>query len=322
VTAGGLSRLAGTVAGAVDGRLAVQGVELNVRVAPAVGAEAAPVLVLHGFTGSLESMAGVAEHFRGERGSVCVDLVGHGASEVPEDPVHYTMERCVAQLRELVDALGLERPHLLGYSMGGRVALSLCAAHPEAFRSALGVGATAGIADPQARGERRRSDEALAARILDQGLEAFVDYWMALPLFASQRRLGEAQLAKARAQRLECRPEGLALSLRGMGTGAMPPLHGDLRRISAPVCLVAGEEDAKFRALAGELAGALPRGRVEVIPAAGHAAHLENPTAFGRVARAFFDDVDAENDVDAEYEVDAERRARDGSSKRDEEESS
>jgi 2-succinyl-6-hydroxy-2,4-cyclohexadiene-1-carboxylate synthase len=271
----------------------VEGVELHVRIEEAPGVAATPVVILHGFTGSAQSMSGVAQHFRAERSTVCVDLVGHGASDAPGDRTRYTMDCCVAQLRGVVEELELVRPHWIGYSMGGRAVLSLCVAHPEAVASALLVGATAGLADGAARAERLRSDEALAARILEEGVEAFVDHWMALPLFSSQQRLGRVRLAADRAQRQCNRPQGLALSLRGMGTGAMAPLHAALDRIEASVCLVVGEEDVKFRAIAEELAPALQRGRVELIPEAGHAAHLENPAAFARVARRFFDGVDA-----------------------------
>jgi pimeloyl-ACP methyl ester carboxylesterase len=110
---------------------------------------------------------------------------------------------------------------------------------------------------------------------------------MALPLFASQRRLGAAALAAAREQRLANRAHGLANSLRGMGAGAQPPLQGRLGGLRMPVCLVAGEEDSRFRAVARDLAAEIPDARLEVVPSAGHAAHIENPVAFQRIARRF-----------------------------------
>ena len=116
---------------------------------------------------------------------------------------------------------------------------------------------------------------------------------MALPLFASQKRLGEQALAAARAQRLGCRPHGLANSLLGMGAGAMPPLHDALSGIALPVRLVVGDEDAKFLGLANEFVAALSNAAVDVVEQAGHAAHLEQPAAFARVARAFHAAVDA-----------------------------
>jgi 2-succinyl-6-hydroxy-2,4-cyclohexadiene-1-carboxylate synthase len=160
-------------------------------------------------------------------------------------------------------------------------------------RSALLIGASAGLEDARARAARRGEDEALAARIEREGLERFVDRWMERPLFASQRRLGEAALARARAQRLSNRAHGLAQSLRGMGTGAQPALHARLPWVRVPILLVAGSLDAKFAAIASDLASRLPNARARLVPGAGHACHLEEPEAFLRIARRFFDDAEA-----------------------------
>jgi 2-succinyl-6-hydroxy-2,4-cyclohexadiene-1-carboxylate synthase len=189
----------------------------------------------------------------------------------------------------VLDALDVDRVDAFGYSMGGRVALSVAAAAPARVRSLALVGASPGLAAAADRAARVAADEALAARLLEQGIERFVDEWMALPLFASQSRLGAAALASARAQRLRCRPEGLAGSLRGMGTGAMPPLHAALCAIGVPTLWVVGEEDAKFREIAAAAAGAMSRAEVAVVREAGHAAHLEQPVAFGALLRGFLD---------------------------------
>ncbi len=247
-----------------------------------------PVFVLHGFTGNIESMRPaidpLAEHFE----VFAIDLIGHGRSSAPADLEPYRMASCVEQLVAVMGALDRGAAHFLGYSMGGRVALSLCAAAPGRVLSALLVGASPGLRDAQEAKARRESDEVLARRIEEEGLAAFVDHWMSIPLFASQQRLGEAALARARAERLRCDPQGLAMSLRGMGTGSMPPLHGALGDMRMPIGLVAGELDAKFRALATRMSEALPRGECLVIEDAGHAAHIERPGAFARAALRFF----------------------------------
>jgi len=247
------------------------------------------VVVLHGFTGSCESMEGVSRELGGDWNVLRIDLVGHGKSEVPRELEPYRMPRCVAQVLAVMDALEIPCPHLLGYSMGGRAALSLAADHPDRLSSLLLVGASAGLADPEERAARRDADERLARRILEEGLEAFVDHWMSLPLFATQKRLGEEGLAAARRQRVSSSPLGLAMSLRGMGSGAQPALQARLPELSLPVCFAVGEEDAKFQAIARDLAARLPNARLEVIPEAGHAAHLENPASFGVLARGFFE---------------------------------
>jgi naphthoate synthase len=246
-----------------------------------------PLLLLHGFTGSTESMRELAESLAAEYRVISVDLLGHGRSDAPPDPSRYALEMCAGDLARLLDALGLSRAHVMGYSLGGRIALGFAALRPQRVSSAVLIGASAGIADPRARAERVLADESLADALERDGLEAFVERWMAQPIFASQARLGNAALEAARAQRLTNRPCGLAASLRGVGSGAQPPLHARLHSLAVPLLFVAGSEDAKFSALARELAASAKRGLLALVPAAGHAAHLENPRGFLAVARAF-----------------------------------
>ena len=266
------------------------GIRMRARIQGAAEPRGLPVVVLHGFTGSVESMAGTASALAAERTVISLDLVGHGLTQSPDDLIHYVMHRCVAQLRDALDRLGIGRAHMLGYSMGGRAALSFCADHPDRVASALLVGASAGLSDPETRRQRMQDDERLAKGIVEGGLEKFVEEWMAKPLFASQSRLGEKALTDAREQRLRNDPHGLARSLRGMGTGAMEPI--DPRRVPVPLCFVTGAEDEKFSRIARELAEAFSSARHVIIERAGHAAHLENPFAFRDVALRYFDSVE------------------------------
>jgi 2-succinyl-6-hydroxy-2,4-cyclohexadiene-1-carboxylate synthase len=264
------------------------------RLAVQVEGAGSPVLLLHGFTGSGATLAGVARALRDRHLCVSVDLPGHGRSLGAVDPVAWGFEPTLDALCTLLDALGLPAAHVLGYSLGGRLALGLAALRPARVRSAVLVGASAGIADAEARAERARADEALARDLERDGIEPFVERWLALPLFASQRgRVGEAHWRAARAQRLANDPRALARSLRGLGTGVQPPLHDRLASVSAPVLLVAGAEDAKFLAIARELVARLPGAELAEIPEAGHAAQLENPVAFAAAARAFLARADA-----------------------------
>ena len=173
------------------------------------------------------------------------------------------------------------------------MALDFGVHHPGRCRSLAVIGARPGFADPAVRRARRDADEALARAILERGVPAFVDAWMDLPLFRSQRRLGAAWLAAARAQRLRCRARGLAGSLRGMGAGAQEPLHDRLSALGCPVLVCVGEEDSRFREPARELVRLLPGAELAVVPRAGHAAHLENPAATGRRLREFLGRVEA-----------------------------
>jgi 2-succinyl-6-hydroxy-2,4-cyclohexadiene-1-carboxylate synthase len=252
-----------------------------------------PVVLLHGFTGSGRAMAGLAGGLSDTHRTLSVDLVGHGQSAAPRDVAAYSMTACVDQLAAVLDELKLHETHLIGYSMGGRVALAFCVAHPARVTSALLVGASAGIRDPRQRAERVRGDEALAERIEREGVEAVVDFWVSQPFLVDPRRLGARGVAEARKMRLANSAHGLAASLRGMGSGAQPPMHDALARADAPICLVVGEEDLKFRALAAEMSQELPNARVEIVPEAGHSVHTDNPAAFLKLARRFLAGAEA-----------------------------
>lgn len=244
------------------------------------------VLFLHGFTGSGESMKDLADRLPGFR-RIRVDLLGHGRSECPPAGPLWSMEQTIEDLTSVLDSLGIQRVHVIGYSMGARIGLALSLRRPEVVDRCVWIGARAGIRDAEDRAARVRADEALAARIEAEGVEAFVDFWMALPLFASQERLGAEALAVAREARLQNRPEALARSLRGVGAGAQPALFDRLQALDSATLFVAGEEDPRFVALGRDLATHAPGGRFEAVPEAGHAVHLEAPDAFAALARSF-----------------------------------
>ena len=129
-----------------------------------------PIVLLHGFTGSSRAMAGVAAGLSDTYRTFSIDLVGHGRSAAPRDAADYSMAACVAQLGAVLDSLDLREAHLIGYSMGGRVALAFGVDHPARVRSALLIGASAGIRDEAQRQDRVRADEALAERIEREGV--------------------------------------------------------------------------------------------------------------------------------------------------------
>ena len=255
-----------------------------------------PVLLLHGFTGSAEAMNGLREGLlkklseglsdgSDERLSethrvFAIDLPGHGNSATPHAIEHFSMEATVSHLWDALDALGVERANLVGYSMGGRVALNAAVACPKRVAKVVCLGASPGIADSIERNNRKLTDEALADSILADGVGQFVDEWLSQPLFATlAERLSPTDFQTTREQRLANSPEGLALSLRGIGTGAMEPLHETLIHMDFPCLWIAGTEDTKFTAIAEEMSRAMPNGSHTLIPEAGHSVHLENPAA-------------------------------------------
>ena len=233
---------------------------------------ATDLVLLHGFTNTGASwdqvMAALPERYR----PLAPDIRGHGAAASVR-PV---------SLPGVVGDVGALTPgpfDLVGYSMGGRLALHVALALPGRVGRLVLIGASPGIADAAARAERRAADDALADEVEAMTIEAFADRWAKTAVLADQP---PEVLARVQAERLRNTPAGLAAALRGLGTGALPSLWDRLGEVSARVEIVVGERDAKFQPIAGEMAAALPDARVQVIAGAGHAVHLEAP---GRVAQ-------------------------------------
>jgi 2-succinyl-6-hydroxy-2,4-cyclohexadiene-1-carboxylate synthase len=245
-------------------------------------------VLLHGFTGSA---SGWGQHLHVFAATgwrvIALDLLGHGASDAPQDPERYSIQESrqdiLAALKELDVPAGAAV--LLGYSLGGRIALYT--ALSGFFRGLVLESASPGIADAAEREQRRISDEAVAARIEREGVTAFVDYWERLSLFASQQSLPVERRAALRRQRLRNRASGLANSLRGVGAGVQPALHEALAGLYIPCLLIAGAQDAKYSRIAEEMAMQLPQPTLCLVPEAGHTVHLERPEAFTAAVLGF-----------------------------------
>lgn len=236
------------------------------------------VTLLHGFTLTGESWDELVRKMPAGWSWLTPDVRGHGSAKTAP----CTMDDCVADLAALWDHHGVERSHVVGYSMGGRLALHVAVRLPERTRSLLTVGAHAGL-EPDAREARRAADEALAQRIERDGIEPFMRYWESLPMFAGIARRGAEFAAWLHALRVGNRPSGLAASLRGMGAGAMEPLWGELDGIHVRSTFVAGDQDSAFFAMAQRMAQHVRDSRLRTVLDSGHAAHFEQPEAMAGI---------------------------------------
>jgi 2-succinyl-6-hydroxy-2,4-cyclohexadiene-1-carboxylate synthase len=232
------------------------------------------VVLVHGFTQTLASWGVVGERLAGRFEVVRVDLPGHGGWG--------GVRVGFVEAAGLVGEAGGAGAYV-GYSLGGRLCLRLALDRPDLVRALVLIGASPGIADPGGRAARREADEALAGRVERDGVAAFLDGWLAGPLFAP---LPEA--AAGREERLANTAEGLAYALRRLGTGAQEPLWDRLGDLRPPVLLVAGERDRKFAGIAREMGAAIgPGATVELVQGAGHAVHLERPVETAALVEAF-----------------------------------
>jgi 2-succinyl-6-hydroxy-2,4-cyclohexadiene-1-carboxylate synthase len=228
---------------------------------------AGALVLLHGFTHTGASWRGVTAALGERYTPFTPDIRGHGEASGAE-PV------TLAAVLDDLERLPPQRFALAGYSMGGRIALHAALSMPTRVSRLTLISASPGLEDPRERAARARDDEALATRLEHSTIEQFAAEWERTPVLAG---LPQAAADAARRDRLRSTPAGLARALRGLGTGALPPLWERLGDLSMPVTLLAGERDAKFSAIAARMATAIPAARLEIVPGVGHSLHLEAP---------------------------------------------
>jgi 2-succinyl-6-hydroxy-2,4-cyclohexadiene-1-carboxylate synthase len=232
------------------------------------------VVLVHGFTQTLASWAPLADSLADTFQVIRVDLPGHGGSAA--------VELGFAEAAAAIGDAGGTATYV-GYSMGGRLCLRLAVDRPDLVQALVLVGASPGIADPAERAARRAADDALAADIERRGTAAFLEGWLAQPMFASLTPTAE-DLAGRRANT----SAGLAAAVRRLGTAVQEPLWSRLGALAMPVLAIAGQDDAKYTHVAEEMADAIGvNAQVVAIAGAGHAAHLERPASFCRLLSAF-----------------------------------
>ena len=246
-----------------------------------------PLLLLHGFTGSIETWKKFVSMWKNDRRLILVDIIGHGYSDSPDNYNRYAVEQVAADLDEILHKLNVAQTNVLGYSMGGRLALTFAVLYPHRVRKLILESSSPGLKTEEERLARMESDEALATEIEKHGVEWFVEKWENIPLFASQKRLSKEIQNSIREERLRNNEKGLANSLRGMGTGRQPSWWDRLTEVAIPTLLLCGEEDKKFCQIAFEMAQLIPNAVVSQIYKSGHAIHVEQPGIFAKIVDEF-----------------------------------
>ncbi|MCD2257357.1 2-succinyl-6-hydroxy-2,4-cyclohexadiene-1-carboxylate synthase [Lactobacillus sp. CC-MHH1034] len=235
-------------------------------------------LILHGFMGNHHEFETIATKLPGTK--LLPDLLGHGGTTATKQHA-FTMTQQVIDLMMLTTQLVPDqRLNVLGYSMGGRIAVAFANTHPERIQTLFLESTRPGIATQKQRDIRRQHDQVLAKRLLTHGLHDFVNYWTELPLFASQKRLPQAVQQRVKAMRLHQRADLLARSLTEMGTGSQANYWPDLIKLTQPTHLIVGALDRKFTDINTKMVRQLPNVTLTKIPNAGHNSHLEAPNTF------------------------------------------
>jgi 2-succinyl-6-hydroxy-2,4-cyclohexadiene-1-carboxylate synthase len=220
---------------------------------------------------------------RGDAWAPVAELLPERYSSVLLDHEEHTLE---GRLQEIETAAGEGGRALVGYSLGGRVALRAASRHPERYAALVTIGAGAGLDDSGARVARSDADERMAAWMEITAIEEIVAIWERQPLFADQ---SDALVDAQRPGRLSCDPRDLALLLRTAGQGAMDPFWYALGSLSIPVLALSGSRDERYTAAARRIAREAPNATARVVPEAGHAAHLQQPQAVADLLADFLD---------------------------------
>lgn len=201
--------------------------------------------------------------------SQCLDAPGHGANVDGA----LTLPQCADGI-----AAVMQPGILVGYSMGARMALHVALQHPKLISQLVLISGTPGLRTEAERIARLKSDNELADRIEKIGTKAFLDEWLALPIFA-----GLTDNTNQRMERLSNSAKGMADSLRFAGTGTQESQWPHLHKLLMPVHLVVGETDTKFTAIANDMQALLSSSQLTVVPSVGHTVHLENSTMVGKL---------------------------------------
>ena len=249
--------------------------------------EGFPLLLLHGFTGDASTWTAFCEDWGKHSSLIIPDIIGHGNTEAPEQLNRYKIESAAKDLNDILTKLGVKKVDLLGYSMGGRLALTFAILFPDKIRKLILESTSPGLLTEDERNQRCMKDGELAHFIKEKGIEAFVDYWGKIPLFSTMENLSSKVKESIRQQRLSHSTLGLANSLLGMGTGAQPSWWGKLHQLENDVLLLTGEKDKKFCRIAEKMQKSLKNSSWMVIENSGHAIHVEEQEKFGTIVSEF-----------------------------------
>lgn len=242
----------------------------------------APVVCLHGFLGDTEDWQNLARALNSRYSVRACALPGHGS------PLVADFVDAVRQAQRTIRSLPTP-PHLIGYSMGGRIALATALDPTLPLASLTVISASPGLRSGAERAERLHLDNQRAADLERSGLSVFVRAWYDLPLFASLQTR-PALLHDLRARRAVGSAGERAAALRALSVARQPSLWGELPSLKPRALFIAGDGDKKYHEILARAAGLSPRARLLTVPDAGHLPHLERPEFVHAAIREFIEE--------------------------------
>lgn len=231
------------------------------------------LLLMHGFMGSSDGFAPLAEQLKPICNPITIDLAGHGRTYMPAEPQRFKAPFQVRDLQSILNRLQLDNLWLYGYSMGARLAQNLFLNSPDRFSGLVLESTHCGISDPKQRQHRQAIDEE-RAQAIESDFDTFICRWINLPLFKSPAGASNFDYKSIIAQQ---NPESMAASLRGFGAGIAPFVCNRLVSVNKPIALIAGESDEKYVDKMHEMHQLLPDSEMFVAANSGHRAHSDQP---------------------------------------------
>ncbi|MBU3160859.1 2-succinyl-6-hydroxy-2,4-cyclohexadiene-1-carboxylate synthase [Clostridium frigoris] len=256
----------------------------NIKYHIEVKGEGKPIICLHGFSENLSTWEFI--QLQGYQ-LILIDVIGHGKSDKPKHRKYYSLKVMVRHLNKLISKLGLKRYSMLGYSMGGRIALAYALTYPKEIDKLILESASYGEYGFFNRLRRRKNDLNLARSIERNGIQWFNQYWSDLSIFKSQRRLSKAIIKEIGERRLLNQAHALSNTLQSTGQGKFPCLKNKIVRLSMLILFISGEYDKKYEVVGKNFKKLNSRVKHIVINGCGHNTHIEDNSAFEKVINDF-----------------------------------
>lgn len=245
------------------------------------------ILFIHGFMGRGEDWLDVINSLQHEFNCLIIDLPFHGKTTIKEGRSKLTFGRVGKALISLLEVLEVKKCHMVGYSLGGRIALYLALRYPDFFHKVVLESASPGLKSEKEIEERIKQDAQRAQSLKNEKLPDFVQEWYKQPIFANLEKHQKFQ--ELIDSRMKNEPALLLESLNILGTAQQPSLWEELPQLSVPVLLIVGELDNKFKNIAGEMVLKNPNFHPKVIEACSHNVHFQNPLQYTNIIQNFFD---------------------------------
>lgn len=237
------------------------------------------ILALHGFTGNGQDFQPLIQLTHNHLTWHTLDLPGHDPHN-PVNPTAYSLELYLDAIHATAQSYKLNQFALLGYSMGGRLALHYALRYPTSIKMLILIGSSPGIENPEARQQRFEQDHKLSKWILKNDIKPFIDFWMQTPLIRSQKNIPSSIFHPFLERKYQHSPIGLAATLEALSPGKIPSLWKEIKNIICPTFIIAGEKDLEYVAIGQKMSPLLQNARYFSVPNAGHCAHLENLQKF------------------------------------------